>query len=139
MHIEFRPLQCQLENVLRNSQIHLIRYYLTQNRRLVYNHGFTYQFVLGFQLFVGGVLLFYSFTNSSYEELNFYSTTLGAISLIREQVNSLIREFHHAKLPYKQIGYSLTSKVMQYDSEQDNNCEQQQKTKIMQQQVHCVE
>ncbi|CAL6003236.1 Hypothetical_protein [Hexamita inflata] len=27
----------------------------------------------------------------------------GAISLIKEQVNSLIREFHHAKLPYKQV------------------------------------
>ncbi|CAL6027592.1 Hypothetical_protein [Hexamita inflata] len=35
--------------------------------------------------------------------LNFYSSTLGAISLIREQVNSLIREFHHTKLPYKQV------------------------------------
>ncbi|CAL6002264.1 Hypothetical_protein [Hexamita inflata] len=27
----------------------------------------------------------------------------GAISLKRVQVNSLIREFHHAKLPYKQV------------------------------------
>ncbi|CAL6045582.1 Hypothetical_protein [Hexamita inflata] len=27
----------------------------------------------------------------------------GAFSLIRVQVNSLIREFHHAKLPYKQV------------------------------------
>ncbi|CAL6060391.1 Hypothetical_protein [Hexamita inflata] len=27
----------------------------------------------------------------------------GAFSLIRVQVNSLIREFHHAKLPYKRV------------------------------------
>ncbi|CAL6027534.1 Hypothetical_protein [Hexamita inflata] len=35
--------------------------------------------------------------------LHYLACKGGAISLIREQVNSLIREFHHAKLPYKQV------------------------------------
>ncbi|CAL6053464.1 Hypothetical_protein [Hexamita inflata] len=35
--------------------------------------------------------------------LHYLACKGGAISLIRVQVNSLIREFHHAKLPYKQV------------------------------------
>ncbi|CAL5997129.1 Hypothetical_protein [Hexamita inflata] len=38
----------------------------------------------------------------------------GAISLIREQVNSLIREFHHAKLPYKQVTNNIVFKHVFY-------------------------
>ncbi|CAL5975876.1 Hypothetical_protein [Hexamita inflata] len=35
--------------------------------------------------------------------LHYLACKGGAISLLRVQVNSLIREFHHAKLPYKQV------------------------------------
>ncbi|CAL6030122.1 Hypothetical_protein [Hexamita inflata] len=35
--------------------------------------------------------------------LHYLACKGGAFSLIRVQVNSLIREFHHAKLPYKQV------------------------------------
>ncbi|CAL5999778.1 Hypothetical_protein [Hexamita inflata] len=35
--------------------------------------------------------------------LHYLACKGGAISLIRELVNSLIRELHHAKLPYKQV------------------------------------
>ncbi|CAL6066388.1 Hypothetical_protein [Hexamita inflata] len=42
--------------------------------------------------------------------LHYLACNGGAISLIRVQVNSLIREFHHAKLPYKQVTNNIVFK-----------------------------
>ncbi|CAL6107215.1 Hypothetical_protein [Hexamita inflata] len=53
-------------------------------------------------IFICYIILILSF-DQKIVVLHYLACKGGAISLMRVQVNSLIREFHHAKLPYKQV------------------------------------